>query len=51
MKWIFLPFGFILLFIVVIWFAMDLKKKLKEEQDEFENAKYIEKEDDLMSET
>lgn len=41
MNWIFLTLGFLLLFVLVIWWVIDLKKKGKEEQNDFENGNSI----------
>jgi hypothetical protein len=41
MKWILVSIGFILLFGIAVRFVIDLKNKLKEEQDDFENGNSI----------
>ena len=42
MSYILIVIGFIILLATTIWFVSDLKKKLKQEQDDFYNANHLE---------
>lgn len=38
MKWVLIILGFITIFTLFVWYAITMKKELKKEQDDFENA-------------
>lgn len=46
MKWILLISGFIILFGICILGIQKMKKLLKQEQDDFENPKHLDKDND-----